>query len=353
MAEKNTTNQEEVDLGQLFKLIGNGFKNMFNGIATFFKTIFHYIILTLIFLKKHALILGAAAIIGGGIGLLLSIKFDKIFESKTILDTNFGSGHQLYKQTDFLNSLIKNEDLKKISTTLKITDQEAASLNKFFVEPYDKEKNLLLDYDKFMQNTDTIYTKGYTIDMFKKRYNDPDYKLQIITVKGSDKNVFIKLNNVINDLIINDFYTKKLTLKTEELIQHKKVLTKELADIDSLRIRYKKVALLNANRKENTGTNINLLEKQMSSNDNKDIALFKQSNKILQQIKNVNNDIIKKGYIIQQITKFDIGEEPNKILDKKWLKFAIIGFILALVGIFIIWLNTFLNNYQQNKQSYE
>ena len=45
MSTKKQNNDEEVDLGSLFTVIGNGFRNFFNFIASIFKGIFHKLIL--------------------------------------------------------------------------------------------------------------------------------------------------------------------------------------------------------------------------------------------------------------------------------------------------------------------
>ena len=53
MSTAKNNNEEEVDLGSLFVIIGKGFKNFFNFIGSIFKGIFHRFILILIFLRFH------------------------------------------------------------------------------------------------------------------------------------------------------------------------------------------------------------------------------------------------------------------------------------------------------------
>jgi hypothetical protein len=49
MSTDKNKNEEEVDLGSLFVIIGNGFNNFFNFIGSIFKGIFHSLIITLLF----------------------------------------------------------------------------------------------------------------------------------------------------------------------------------------------------------------------------------------------------------------------------------------------------------------
>ena len=75
MADNNNMQQnEEVDLGKLFQVIGKGFKNLFNSIGSFLKAILHYIILTLIFFKKNVIVIGGATILGFISGYLLEMN---------------------------------------------------------------------------------------------------------------------------------------------------------------------------------------------------------------------------------------------------------------------------------------
>ena len=74
MSTNHNNNEEEVDLGSLFKIIGRGFQNLFNFIGNIFKSIFHAFILILIFLKDNIVKIGIAAIIGFAIGLFIQVK---------------------------------------------------------------------------------------------------------------------------------------------------------------------------------------------------------------------------------------------------------------------------------------
>ena len=65
MSTAKNKKEEEVDLGSLFTVIGNGFRNFFNFIASIFKGIFHKLILILIFFKLHFVKFTIAVLLGG------------------------------------------------------------------------------------------------------------------------------------------------------------------------------------------------------------------------------------------------------------------------------------------------
>ena len=64
MSTAKNNNEEEVDLGSLFVIIGKGFKNFFNFIGSIFKGIFHFLIITLLFFKEHLLKIIVAGLLG-------------------------------------------------------------------------------------------------------------------------------------------------------------------------------------------------------------------------------------------------------------------------------------------------
>ena len=63
MAKQPIPQDGEVDLGSLFKIIGKGFRNLFNAIGGFFRTLGHFIVLCLLFLRNNALKLGISALL--------------------------------------------------------------------------------------------------------------------------------------------------------------------------------------------------------------------------------------------------------------------------------------------------
>ncbi|HFS66797.1 MAG TPA: hypothetical protein ENK67_01135 [Flavobacteriia bacterium] len=341
---ENKKPEEEVEIGQLFIVIGNAINTFVKKIGDFFKILFHYFILSILFIKKNIIILAISSVLAGLIGYLTSVKNNETYYSEMILDTNYNSGTELYKQTEFLNKLIKNRDFKNLSEILRIDESSAKSISNLEVEPYKPEQNILKEYDNFIKDNDTIFTKNITINDFKERYNNQDYRFQKLTANGSDKNVFINLNNKILNLVENDYYKNLLDTKNKEFENRKKILLKNLYYIDSLRKAYKEIDLLNA-KKSNTNptNNINLVDKP--SDKNRDIELFNQSNSILTKLKLLDNEILRNGYIIKTVSKFNLGEKSIKIKDKPWFKFSLLGFLSTLLILVFLKINNYLNNY--------
>lgn len=339
--------EEEIDLGNLFKVIGKGIKNFFNFIGSIFQNIFHFFILLLIFLKDHAVKLGLALLLGFIIGFALHKFEPKTYVSNMIIETNYGSGKLLYKQINYLNNLANKKDSLALSKVLNINIKEASKINGIKISAYQSEINSYKAYDRYLQKTDTIYTKGFKFEDFKKRIDEPDLRYHQINVDSKSKTVFSIISPSIIKLVENDYYRNLKDLKVNELNQKLHILNKNLVQIDSLRNTYKKVALKKAEKPSSSST-IEISKRENKKNEN-DIELFNTSNDILNTISWTNDDLKIKNNIVNIISDFDkVGVPDKKISHKKYFQLPLLFLGLMLGWILIVRLNEYLNSYKSN-----
>jgi len=337
--------EEEVDLGNLFKVIGKGIKNFFYLIGGFLQSLFHYFILLLLFLKKHALKLGLALLVGFIIGFVFHKLEPKSYVSIMIIETNYGSGMQLYKQIDYLNDLVKKKDSTSLSKVLNIDIKEVATISDIKVSAYQPQRNLYKAYDEYLQKTDTIYTRGFEFEDFKKRMIEYDLRYHKIGVNSKSKMVFGKLTPSIINLVENDYYKQSKEIKLNELQQKFSILNKNLEQIDTLRNTYKEVSLKEAENPSSSST-IKIAKSENEKGEN-DIELFQISYELLNSISRTNDDLIRKNNIINIISDFDkIGVPDKNITHKKYFQFAILFFGLMLGWILLGQLNDYLEKYR-------
>ncbi|NVJ88515.1 MAG: hypothetical protein HWD82_03645, partial [Flavobacteriaceae bacterium] len=150
MSTNKTNQEEEIDLGSLFKIIGKGFSNLFNFIANIFKGIFHFIITFLIFIKQNIIKISVATILGAAIGAYLQFNTPTQYASDLLVEPNFKSVMQLYTNVQFYNDLVKQKDTLGLQKTFNLTKEEAASLKKFSVEPVINENDIIAAYNEFV-----------------------------------------------------------------------------------------------------------------------------------------------------------------------------------------------------------
>ena len=340
----NQTNNEEVDLGSLFKVIGRGFGNFFKAIGNFFKAIFHYLILLLLFLRSNVLKLGLAALIGGGIGLFLDLSKPKIYSSTMIVEPNFKSTQQLYNNINFYHELVKQKDSVVLANVLGISKHEASKLKGFYIVPIRNNNEKLELFDDFIEEVDTTTVKNIDIKEFKRNFTDFDYKYHKIKVRSEINTIFDKISLPIINSIENNLYFKNQKLINDSnLSENEKLLKKSLIEVDTLRNVYNEVLLAEAKKIEQ-GTNISLAE---GSKKRGEIELFNQRLKLGKELIDNNKEKANTTEILNVVSSFNkVGAKERELFKKYTFQLAGLLFGLMLVFILVRQLNNYLINYR-------
>ncbi len=341
----NQTNNEEVDLGNLFKVIGKGFQNLFNVIGQFFKALFHLFILALLFLRNNAIKLGIAMFIGAVIGLYLDFNKPKQYSSTMIVEPNFKSAQQLYKNIHFYHELVKQKDSSLLAQTFNIPINEASKLKGFYIEPIRNENEKYQFFDDFIQEVDTTTVKNINIKEFKKGFTDYNYSYHQIKVKSLSNTIFEKLSNpIISSIENNPYYKYQKKINDENLHQNEKVLVKSLQEVDTLRKIYNEVLITEAN-KDASSTNINLAQGSRRTNE---IQLFKESLDLNEELIDNNKEKAETTEILNVVSTFSKVGIKERSLRKKWAVILGLGFGVAmLIFILALQLNKYLVNYKK------
>jgi hypothetical protein len=342
MSEKPNLPQEEVDLGTLFSQIGQAFKNLFNSIGKLFKYAFHYGILLILFIRKNYIILGIATLLGIIYGVYKDFNSVPHYESDLIIETNYGSAKQLYKQIASINSLLARKDSVRVAEILKITPAQAGQLYGFNIEPFEKEKQLLSAYDVYMQETDTIYTKNFKIEDFSSRKGDFDLRFHKVTVKAKNQINWKALGKNFSQLAENPFFTDLKNKYLKSLLYEKEKIVAGINNIDSLRIRYDKVAILEATTPK-TRTDLNFSTSKKGER-NFDIDLYPWVESFLYTLSEVDKKILRHDVVSRVVTNFETGKIISNIT---WLKSGVLAFLFALFILALIEFNKYLNSYQK------
>ena len=345
MSTSHNNNEEEVDLGSLFKIIGKGFQNLFNFIGNIFKGIFHFFISILIFLKDNIVKIGIAAFIGFAIGVFIQVKSADKYESQMLVQPNFKSANQLYNNISYYNDLVKQKDTANIQKTFKIDKETAASLKKFTIEPIINENDIINSYNDFILDVDTTTVKSYNFEDFKASFSLLDYKIHKINVVSEKSDVFNKLDEVIlSSVIKNKYFNRVKELTNENLNRTDSLLRTNLAQIDSLRVVYMKVMLEEA-KKQNSGTSIDLGGKMRTT---KELELFETNREINEELEDIVKDKSEKYEVINVISNFQpIGSEIKGVTRNIAFQLSVLGALAMIFILLLIKVNSYLNNYKK------
>lgn len=342
---KESQPKEEIELGSLFIIIGKGFSNLFNFIASLFKGLYHLIILFLLFIKANIIKLSLAALIGGTIGTFFELNKTQTFGADMQVQSNFKSSRQLYNNVNYYNDLVKQKDTVTLAETFNLSIANAASLKKFEIYPIKNGNDLLTSYDDLILSVDTLTAKSYSFETFKNTFTDFDYRVHNIHVKATKNDVFSKLDQVIISSVVNNkFFNKVKTLTNENLNRTDSLLRQNLTQIDSLRRVYMTV-LIEESKKVNSGTNIDLGGTKRTT---KELELFETNRIINKDLKEISKDKSEKSEVLNVISNFQpIGYEIKGIEKNTGVQAALLGIVLMLLFLFLKQLNNYLNNYKK------
>ena len=340
----NQNNDEEVDLGSLFIIIGKGFSKLFNFIGNIFKGIFHFFITLLIFLKKNIIKIGIAALIGVVIGMVLEIKAPDKFGSEMLVKPNFKSARQLYNTISYYNDLVKQKDTLGLAETFKLDKLTAASFKKFTIEPIKTENDIIDSYNDFVSSVDTTTVKSYTFEEFKNSFTDFDYNIHKINVIAEKNNVFKNLDEIIiSSVVKNNYFNRVKELTNENLNRTDSLLRQNLGQIDSLRKVYMQVMIEEAQKQAGVGTNIDLGGTKTTT---KELELFETNRKINTDLSDVVIDKSEKYEVVNIISNFQpIGYQIKGVTKNYAFLLAILGAGIMVLFLLFLQLSKYLKNY--------
>lgn len=344
------SNEEEIDLGQLFSLIGKGFSNIFNFFGNIISSIFYLFISALLFVKKHTIKLAIGTVIGAiGGGLYQTYFKVPTYESSMTVQPNFGSTIQLYKNIDFYQNLVRQKDYERLATSLSISVEESKNINKFSVEPYSNANQTLLAFKRFTSDLDSATVNKIDFESFSENQPAESFRFHIVNVESKDKYIFGKLRSpIISSIVRNPYYDQVKSTSYLNLLSSKKALESSMKELDSLRVLYKEV-MLSESKKTTSGTNI-----YMSSTDSndKEIVVFDKYMRMNEELINVNKKLTEENDVINVVSSFNpVGMKLAGLKRNYKILGGVLGFLIIFLTYGTIFLNAKLTEYEEKIKS--
>ena len=326
-------NSEEIDLGQLFKMIGDGFRKFFNFIGNIIKGIFGIIIAFLLFIQLHIIKFIIAGVIGVVIGGYLDYRKEPVYVSTMVLEPNFQSVQQLYNNINFYNELAKAQDSVALAEAFEIDVHEAASIKEIEAESYSDENQKVKLFDEFVRSLDTTTQKAIDMEKYLENFNSFDARFHTVIVKATDSRVAKKIQGpIIQSISRNDYFKVQKNIRELNLTMQDSILKRQLVD------------------KPMQGTNISLGEGG-NTEQNKELALIKQVDLIKQDLVQLNEEKANNSEIVNVISDFPRrGVEVKGIFKRYMFLLPITLLGLVLLGLSLLELNKFLKEYAAEQQ---
>lgn len=159
-ATSQNNDNQEIDLSQISKKIGNFLENISTSIFRGF-----------LFFKRNILWIGILFVLGAGLGVYLD-KTSKIYDSQIIVSPNFGAVDYLYAKVELINSKIEDNDTLFLKDLIGI--KETRKLKAITIIP-------ITDVYKFIDN------KTQNFELIKLMAEDGDIK-KIVNESLTSKN---------------------------------------------------------------------------------------------------------------------------------------------------------------------
>ena len=349
----NTPSQnEEVDLGQLFKAIGNGFRSIFNGIANAFKAVFQAIVVILLHFYKRIFWYVGAVVIGLVIGFILNSTTEKSYGANMFIRTNFESGRQVYENMKQLHQLARiDKDTVELAKLLQISASEAAKLKGFYIQSNTDRGTLATMYSKFRENLDSVSQSETTFDSYVESLNDYEKPVHQIGVASTDKFIYKKIEDAfVEELANNDYLDELAAVNIENLQSEIKTLDNQVQKTDVLIEEYLKIKIAQSQKQESGGTNIYMGDADTDESTVNEAELLKEQLRLESQKRDAQQKLVAEREVLSVISGFpSSGYDTTSLIDKYIIKVPLALFVLTLVVFILIGLGQFLKAQDRRK----
>lgn len=342
---------EEVDLGQLFKLIGNAFERLFKLIGRMLHKVFLAFVWFVFFIKRHFIKFIVAGALGIVLAIILQKTSDPVYKSYITIKQNYNTGLYLYNSITYYNDLVKEKDYRTLENVLGIDSIQSKTILEFDIVSVINQNDLLKEYNTYVKSLDTTVAKNVTFEIFLEKDVDIVHKYQRIIIKAKQRNNFkIIFHNIIENIETSEYFQRERNKDIVELTNRKEALRQALIESDSLQTTYKKVLVKNM---ETKGSEIGItFEGNSNKEKTKEYELYLKNLDIRSELVDIERQISDKEQIIEVISN---KQEKGVIDDKKILFGKPVGlklyyglFFITIAFLILISLdfNKFLENYK-------
>jgi hypothetical protein len=298
----NTQPNEEVDLGQLFKMIGNAFSRLFQFIVSIFNQLFLAFVWLVFFLKKRALIFLTAAVAGLALGIYMDKTSPPIYKSSITVKQNYPTGENLYGSISYYNGLLKDSDYGVLASVLGVNEEISGDIVGFDVEPVITDNDRVIMFDRYITELDSLAASKVEYEVFIKNIEDHKHSKQQISIKSKTRANFKPVfSNIVENINTNPYFKNEQMKDLTELKQQKVALEQALAQSDSLQRTYKRVLEQQIDVKSSSEIGITF-EGNSDKDKTREFDLYKNDIELRRELVNINRKLNDKVNIIDSIS---------------------------------------------------
>jgi hypothetical protein len=346
-------NSEEVDLVQLLKLIGSGFKSIAIFIGHILNKFFFVFVWIVFFTKKNILILIISAFVGLLFGYIVEYKMGPLYKSSMIIKQNYNTGKSLYNSLEYFNGLLAEGDFDALSKELLIDTSYISSIKDFKMESFITENQRYVEYNNYLKGLDSVLASEYDYDTYLEEIDESIYPTQLLTIRATSNDnfnlVFKAISSKMNTI---PFFQREQERDIRELENTALALNAAIRESDSLQKTYKKV-LENTLDLENGSQTSITFEGTDDNNRTREYELYKSNIGLRKELVSIERAKENKEYVVETLSNTpskgfidNTVEVMNITLQFKLFStfiFTVIAFLTLIVLDFLSFLEKYKN----------
>ncbi|MFC4722864.1 hypothetical protein ACFO5O_11065 [Geojedonia litorea] len=322
-------NSEEVDLGQLFKLIGNAFERFFKFFGRIFYSLFLAFVWLVFFFKKHVIIIVVAAVLGLVVGFVKEKFSNPIYQSSVIVKQNYNTGKNLYNLISYYNELIDARDKSTVAEALGVTMDVANELVSIEIEPIITENQMVKNYDYYKRGLDSVLGSIFSYESYVENTDPTEFVEQQIKIKAKHNfNTTLIFNNIVNNINQTEYFKRENEKDLLELNNRELALKQALIKSDSLQKMYKRVLEMSKEDTKGSQTSITI-EGSDQIDKTKEFELYKSEIEIRRELVEIERNKQDRSQILEIIT----SSQERGVVSKD---IEIFGITVGLTQFFML-----------------
>ncbi|MEO6348841.1 MAG: hypothetical protein ABIO60_13120 [Aquaticitalea sp.] len=337
----NPKTTEEIDLGQIFNVIGRLFDKFFKFIASIFLFIFSFIVYFLKAIIQNLILIAIVVIVAFIIGVVMEKSKPSVYEASMLVKPYFDSKYQLITNVKYYNSLLNENNHEVLSKVFHISKDESEKLVGFSVEIGPETKNeLLKQYDVYLKSLDSSRVNTISFNEFVDNRDIYSSELYLITVQSLNKNIFSKLEDGFDETFSNRYSIEQKRIRDSTLDIRKSLFEKDLVKMDTLQSIYLGVVKAESDKGAAFINVQGLLPLQQEKSKTYEYELFREGMRVRDSIRSVVQLKVEKNTYYDVLSRFpEVGSKSTGLLNKYWFTLPVMAFILlcliyAFMGAF-------------------
>ncbi|WP_242083675.1 hypothetical protein [Aestuariivivens sediminis] len=304
---------EEIDLGQLFKMIGNVFERFFKFIGSLLNSLFMAFVWMVFFIKKHLIKIVVAAIIGYGLGFFKTKLSKPVYRSSAIIKQNYNTGEVLYETIQYYDKLVAEGDTLALANNLKIDRSKAASIRGISIKAVTNDNNRIKSYDAYIKDLDSVVASTITYEdylSFSEEYNISLQELAVNTYSNASfEDVIVEL---IHKIETSPYFQNVQNRDLSELKGRESAIRETLVKSDSLQAVYQEVLKKSAEAKSGGQTSITI-DNTENKSVTKEFELYQSDLNLRRELVEIQRELEEKENILEIVS---IQKERGVVRNK-------------------------------------